>query len=46
MSEISSKIEDIENEMDIRVDSLIIQLQNIRDKNRHRLNEYKKIFST
>ncbi len=38
------KIENIENEMDIRVESMISEIHNYRDEYRLQLDKYKKEF--
>jgi pyrimidine operon attenuation protein/uracil phosphoribosyltransferase len=44
IDDLKLKIENIENEMDIRVESMIIEIQNYRDDYRLQLDKYKKDF--
>ena len=41
IGEIEEKIVEIENEMDVRVESLIIEIESFRDKYRTQLAQYK-----
>jgi hypothetical protein len=44
VDDLKLKIENIEYEMDIRTESLIIEIQNYRDEYRLQLDKYKKDF--
>jgi hypothetical protein len=44
MDELNQKIENIEFEMDIRVESLIADIHKYRDKYKHKLDIYKEKF--
>jgi predicted metallo-beta-lactamase superfamily hydrolase len=44
VGELNSKVENIENEMDIRLESLIIQVHDVRDEYRSKLDKMKEEF--
>ena len=44
INELNSKIEGIENEMDVRVESLVNMIHDYRDECKHKLNKAKEEF--